>query len=410
MGASLVSTIFNSMKRHPYTDRPIIDWDLILILEPITLFGAVTGTYVNKVLPEKMIATMLVLLLSLIAHHTLGKARKMHLAEELFIKKKNWARAKKQLMMEQNANNIKSPSFDNRLAEADPPFIPRVHEGPSADPSDSSFNSPLQSFFVIRRDDQESIKSSLIEEEADPLPQHKITYIVAMLIFVVGMNVFKGGGAFESPVGIQCGSYAFWFLEVLTGVWLIGCTYLAGRYLLRRNAIKEAVGFDYVRGDIRWDIRTILIYPAVCLFAGLVSGMFGIGCAVIIAPLLVGVGVTPSVAAATCACMNFFTSTAATSSYVVLGSVIPDSQYAFAALVLGIVATYFGGFIMTRALSATKMEKNQRVERHSYIAYCMGVVVLVSALSMTIEALVSVIYHSYDEEESDGVCEIERYS
>ena len=37
------------------------------------------------------------------------------------------------------------------------------------------------------------------------------------------------------------------------------------------------VGFDYVRGDIRWDMRTLVVYPFSCLIAGLLSGTFGIG-------------------------------------------------------------------------------------------------------------------------------------
>jgi hypothetical protein len=42
------------------------------------------------------------------------------------------------------------------------------------------------------------------------------------------------------------------------------------------------------------------------------------------------------------------------------------------------------------------------------MAYSMGVVVLVSALCMTVEALLDVINHSFDEDELDGVCMEER--
>jgi hypothetical protein len=31
----------NLPKRHPDADRPLIDWDLILLMEPITMAGAV---------------------------------------------------------------------------------------------------------------------------------------------------------------------------------------------------------------------------------------------------------------------------------------------------------------------------------------------------------------------------------
>jgi len=435
LGISMVSTITNAPKRHPLTDRPMIDWDLILIMQPLTLFGAITGTYLNKILAEKVIVTLLVLLLSIIAHNTLKRARRMHYAEQLYIKRIQWAKSKKK-NTDQASSIYPSNSFGGGLAEADPPFLPKVHSinstpssptrkkketgissaGANRNSEDtrshragttSSVNTSFSSFIVLQHENAESVKSSLIEEEADPLPQNKITYIVAMFLFVIAMNVFKGGGAFESPLGITCGSVSFWTVEIMTATWLIGCTFLASRFLLRRHAIKEAVGFDYVRGDIRWDVRTTVIYPAVCIIAGLVSGMFGIGCAIVIGPMLVGIGVNPSVAAATCGCLNFFTSLAATSSYVVLGSVIPDSQYAVVCFLLGITTSFFGGKILSRTVTSTKIKKNKRLERHSYMAYSMGLVVLVSALSMTVEALLSVVSHRFDTAEKDGICQIE---
>jgi len=434
LGISTVSIITNVPRRHPLTDRPIIDWDLILIMEPLTLFGAIVGTHLNKILEEKVIMTLLVLLLSIIAHNTLKKAKKMHHAEQLYAKRILWAKSKKNT---EQISLFPSNSFEGGLAKADPPFVPKVHSinsqqgfitkrengnsksltgGNTSVNGDStrseagrtrtSQNSSFSSFIVLRKGDVESVKSSLMEEEAHQLPQNKITYIVAMFLFVIAMNVFKGGGAFESPLGISCGSLYFWLVEILTMLWLFAWTYLASRYLLRRHAIKEAVGYDYVRGDIIWDVRTIVIYPSVCVIAGIVSGMFGIGCAIVIGPMLVGIGVNPSVVAATCGCMNFFTSLAATSQYMVLGSVIPDSQYAIVCLILGIIMSYIGNQIMLRVTS-TKIKKNKRLELHSYMAYSMGLVVLVSALSMTVEALLSVVSHKFDEDEKDGICEIE---
>ena len=41
--------------------------------------------------------------------------------------------------------------------------------------------------------------------------------------------------------------------------------------------MKEIVRFDYVHGDIKWDARSALIYPALFICAGTFAGMFGIG-------------------------------------------------------------------------------------------------------------------------------------
>ena len=57
---SLVGIITNAPKRQPLTDRPIIDWDLILTMQPLTLLGTITGIYLNTILLEKVIITTLV--------------------------------------------------------------------------------------------------------------------------------------------------------------------------------------------------------------------------------------------------------------------------------------------------------------------------------------------------------------
>jgi predicted acyltransferase len=92
----------------------------------------------------------------------------------------------------------------------------------------------------------------------------------------------------------------------------------------------------------------------------------------------------------------------------VLGSIIPDREYAIFLFCLGITCSFIGSRVVQKTKSSTKIENNKRLERHSYMAYSMGVVVLVSALCMTVEALLDVINHSFDEDELDGVCMEER--
>lgn len=35
-GGAITNTILNMKKRHPLADRPLVDWDLILVMEPLT--------------------------------------------------------------------------------------------------------------------------------------------------------------------------------------------------------------------------------------------------------------------------------------------------------------------------------------------------------------------------------------
>ncbi len=43
LGSSITNMVLNLPKRHPNADRPLVDWDLILVMEPLTMAGAVSS-------------------------------------------------------------------------------------------------------------------------------------------------------------------------------------------------------------------------------------------------------------------------------------------------------------------------------------------------------------------------------
>ena len=45
LGSSITNMVLNIPKRHPDTVRPLVDWDLILVMEPLTMAGAVRNVY-----------------------------------------------------------------------------------------------------------------------------------------------------------------------------------------------------------------------------------------------------------------------------------------------------------------------------------------------------------------------------
>merc|ERR1712187_1067446 len=102
-------------------------------------------------------------------------------------------------------------------------------------------------------------------------------------------------------------------------------------------------------------------------------------------PLLFALGDHPAVSSASSACMILFTSFTATTSFIVFGLLIPD--YAIICLTIGFLATYSGQVILNHLMLKAK--------RNSYIAFSIGIVVLLSALLMTVQSLVSLTENSY---------------
>ena len=50
-------------QRHPVVDRPLIDWNIVIMMEPLTILGAIVGTFVNRILPDFVLIILFALVL-----------------------------------------------------------------------------------------------------------------------------------------------------------------------------------------------------------------------------------------------------------------------------------------------------------------------------------------------------------
>mmetsp|Transcript_28127 Transcript_28127/g.37511 ORF Transcript_28127/g.37511 Transcript_28127/m.37511 type:complete len:187 (+) Transcript_28127:178-738(+) len=171
-------------------------------------------------------------------------------------------------------------------------------------------------------------------------------------------------------------------------------------YILEKAQIKACAKYQYLESDIIWTPQTTCIYPLICGLAGFFAGMFGIGGGIVKGPLMLAMGIHPAVASATSACMIFFTSITATTSFAVFGLLIPD--YSIACFFVGFFSTLVGQTLMSYLL--------RRYKRNSYIAFSIGLIVLLSAIFMTVESVISIV--GKDEEnnlgnDGNGLCSTE---
>jgi hypothetical protein len=129
---------------------------------------------------------------------------------------------------------------------------------------------------LILNPDFVTLRSELIQEEKFT-PRGKIIALCCMFSVFLFLNIMVGGGAYKSPWDIVCGSVAFWVVHVIMVAFLIASAWAAHSYVVARFEVKKLVRFDYVHGDIKWDTRSALVYPAVFVTAGLFAGTLGIG-------------------------------------------------------------------------------------------------------------------------------------
>ena len=415
-GGAVANTLRNARKRHPNADRPLIDWDLILVMEPSTLAGALIGANLNKILSETVIAVMLVILLTFTAYNTLKKANKLYKKETVELKKERIGTktVPPSAVFKEDSDALLDLNQYLLLNDTLEEFEPSDHLGASGDfsmqevtnftgtspPSPISVQNGYDDYDYYNGKEEEDFPEhvdpfqlqQILDEEKHP-KRNKIALIVTMFLVVLTINILKGGGGFQ-PLGIQCGSAAFWVAQVALLLWILMIAVIARETLIKDTKRKIAAGYSYLPDDVKWDERSTVVYPLISTLAGLCAGMFGIGGGIIKGPLMLAMGVHPAVASATSACMIFFTSFTATTTFAVYGLLVKD--YAVVCVLLGFLCTLLGQTIMNYALGKSK--------RNSYIAFSIGIVVLLSAVLMTLQSVTHLLSDDADEEMS-GLCQ-----
>lgn len=398
LGGALGSTILNWHRRHPLADRPVIDWDLVLVMEPLTLIGTLCGTLLHRLLSEKFLVVLLVLLLTVTAHTTLTKAMRMYQAEKRYIRHLKAAQAEPP-SGSPTSNPLATTWTDEKPLDPRAPFHETESRGQSS--KVRSGKEDKQQILIVNPD-YVTLRSDLIEQEKFT-PRAKIIALICLFSVLLFLNVMVGGGAFKSPWDIRCGSVAFWTVHVCMVAFLIASAWVAQTYVVARHEIKELVRFDYVHGDIIWNAKSAVLYPLIFITAGFFAGTLGIGgggtaiestgrsvsavthtfsFAVITVPLMLHFGLHPAVASASSSAMILFTSAMSTTSFLIFGLLLPD--FGGLGLLIGFFAALLGQTIMRKARQATSAS-GRNFERNSYIAFVIGGIILISALLLTVQ-------------------------
>jgi hypothetical protein len=291
LGGSLAALILNLKRRHPLADRPIIDWDLILVMEPLVLVGTVFGSILHRVVSGKLLSVLLVLLLSIVAHTTLVKAKRMYDAEKRYIEHLKMARSdylsrvasfRTAFRMSEapwSADFLHGAGLESKSRASCMPVSPVGTQSLDSQSFNTTPVSPRMDVherqrILILNPDFVTLRSDLMEQEK-VTPRSKVLVLVGKFTVLMFLNITLGGGAFKSPWGILCGSVAFWVVHVIMVAFLFSSAWAAQTYLVNRHELKEIIRFDYVHGDIKWDQRKAIIYPCFFMLAGLFAGMFG---------------------------------------------------------------------------------------------------------------------------------------
>jgi len=348
LGGAIANVWFASRKRHPYVDRPLVAWDLILLFEPVVIFGSVLGSFANKLLPDVVLEVILVILYGTLSYQTMSRA------VQLVEKKGGWWYICKRLP----PTGMNSPTAAARPTAVSPPVqIPFNNTATQEDAIDDAReskdnmdtknvdeNTPLSGSSCD--DDASYHSASCVLDTEDsfynlPSPgtpesctakkevvvrrlKHQEQYVqwwkpAAITLCFVGMAALRIG-----QKAVRCGSTTYWILTLGLLPWVLPFFLLARRHVIHDFKTKKRAGFPFPPGDVKWTRWNTLRWPLICSLAGVMSGMLGSSGGTIKAPLLLELGTPPTVVSGTVAQMILFTSASSSLALLVFGFMPKD--------------------------------------------------------------------------------------
>eukprot|EP00929_Paragymnodinium_shiwhaense_P025280 TRINITY_DN15335_c0_g3_i1.p1 TRINITY_DN15335_c0_g3~~TRINITY_DN15335_c0_g3_i1.p1 ORF type:complete len:595 (-),score=94.46 TRINITY_DN15335_c0_g3_i1:112-1896(-) len=396
-GGAIANTMLNARRRHPKLNQPLIDWDIIIMMEPLTIFGAVFGSLISKVLPNILLTVSLVAVLALMGRHTMQKGIKM------------WRDESKKL----GNSMVDEPMMDRHL----PPVGGETEMMPASAVKPAIDRESTHSYVVLESDTESttaassprfptngslSSSSSMTSLNGNsPRMKNvpgKITTLTVCFVGTIGLTILKGGGNFASPLGFECGSMGFWLLYFASCPWVFAFVLYFRSVLMQEYNYKIQSGHQFAEGEVQWDSSNAIRYPLLCAVSGLLAGLFGVGGGIVKGPLMLEMGVVPVVASASAAAMILYTSAAASISFIVFGLLHP--VYGAVFFVLGFCCTTVGQY----TVSAWVKKHN----RQSPIVLSIGSVICLSSILVAIESVTAAVENPLSELfRAHGVCTME---
>jgi len=436
-GGGCVNFLMNFKLKHPKVPaRPLIQYDAVLMLEPMMLAGTVIGAYLNAVFPGWLIVTLLVVFLTYSTYRTSQKAKSIWRKERAAQEAANRGEdvpmlsegvqdhsfsgdltsprspgideKKAALMLSELTdarNDIHQLKEDNgelrgmigmigaRLDQVEGKAALTSSAHPTGSGSGLMEEEELEPFDGVQTSNNSSttnksggvVSSSELAaitaaiEERDQATHGPLIWALSILILISVLSLMRGGKAgMTSVIGVEACSGSYFFITFLSFAVMIGATCYFASGLVERHNQCELVNYPTIEGDIVWNQRNCVMYPVLACAAGAMGGMLGIGGGMIMGPLLLELGMLAETTAATSATTVLLTAASGTFQESLLGMMLV--QRGFWYFFLGAFSTWIG-----------QVGVNHIVRKYKMSALIVVMVVVVMFLSMIMMSWVGLV-------------------
>jgi len=348
VGNAFVMLFFNMPQRHPGApQRPLIHYELALLILPAMLAGSNLGVLVSRVFPPTLLIILSLVLLLFATLKTLKRGLHMSKANR---QARDTATAGSPLL---NGAPLAMPGASLPMkiwpslpttAEQSPSSVSGASEvrgGRHRSWSGTQMGSNTAQNPITR----EAILAQLglgrdsVGKVAEGPGKMRVpwTCIGLMLVcsaaFTVDSVIMKQGRMCSVSYWVTFGLlYPAALVSVLCGVWSM--KKLAAWHVDR--------GDGPIEGEVIITTRTLILYPTAMLLVGLVAGLLGLGGGEFMVPLLLEMGLQTRVAGATSGFIMLLTTITEVTHYLVAGTLQAFLQYASSVLVVAALGGLLG--------------------------------------------------------------------
>eukprot|EP00928_Gymnodinium_smaydae_P027678 TRINITY_DN21322_c0_g1_i1.p1 TRINITY_DN21322_c0_g1~~TRINITY_DN21322_c0_g1_i1.p1 ORF type:complete len:601 (+),score=103.25 TRINITY_DN21322_c0_g1_i1:169-1971(+) len=336
---SVVNLFFFVGQRHPeIPDQPKIDYNCVVLFEPMLVLGVTLGVIVHQTAPKWLIVVLLAATLSLALWRTALKGKKQYLQESAAQAAKA-AVAAPALTADAEAG-VKEAKKEEKKAESTPGLPPACVAG-RADGSEEPVEEPMQGHYW------------------------QLSGIGAVWVLML----------LSSAHGVPVCSRRYLAYVLLLSSALCAATFYFERSILVDLADAKAAGSPSSSpvvspGDDLWGRARL---PAVAFGAGFLGGLLGLGGGVIVGPVLLEIGMHSEAVQAT------------TAAFVFLSSSLATVQFALLSKHIWHYALWYGGLVGVATLVGQYLciEVVQKRKRYSAITLSIAGILLASLVALT---------------------------
>ena len=313
-------------KRKFYT-RPVIDYDMALFLAPMEMAGAVLGVIFQKLFPDWLFVSLAAIVLGFTSYKTFLKFKSKH-------KKDKEDRAAfmrlSALETDHNNQNVGANETTNGSIEMTKTETNGETSYVKMDSPKSEEEDPVE--LEKRR--------NFLQHESRQYPMEKIAYLILLWVGLTVITFLKGGKGVDSVIGVTCKDPGYYILLAAQFLWTLGFAAVFAVKNVKMTQAKQAVNYPFLETDVLWDSKHTLHYGSVTFVAGIVAGLIGIGGGMVLGPLMLVMGVHPSVSTATTASLILLTSSSVAVMFVMSGLV--PWEYAVYFFSICLIGAYIG--------------------------------------------------------------------